>query len=133
MKGPTRIRRRVSVPAGRAVLRTVLSLGALLAVSNLLLAAAPLSALAQMKQGNVKLSLSGPEGTSYEGHCHITRMDGDEELELSGKTPKELSFEAEALKCTLRSDGRLTVEARKGDGNISRTSTSGGTVTFSIR
>ena len=120
-----RTRRGIS---GRAFL-----LGVLVLAGSTLLAAIPVSALEQAKGANLKLMLNGPDGTTYEGRCFVTRADAEEELELSGKIPESLSFEGEGLKCTLRSDGRLTVEASKDDGNISRSTTSGGTVTISIR
>lgn len=111
----------------------VLMRGTLFAIASTFFAIGSHFALAQSKEATLKLSLTGPKGTNYEGHCVISRPDGDEELALSGTTPNEMSFDGDGLKCTLRSSGRLTVEASKDDGNVSRTTTSGGKVTFSIR
>lgn len=133
MEHETRVRRSASLSARRVAFGVILVSSTLLATGGMLLAAGSHSALAQTKEANLKLSLSGPEGTTFEGHCVITRADGEEELELSGQTPEERTFNGDGLRCTLNSSGRLTVEASKDDGNVSRTTTSGGKVTFSIR
>jgi len=90
-------------------------------------------ALGKMKKSLLTLSLTGPQGTTYEGTCRLTTEGHEEDMDMTGSVPEDRSFEGEALTCDLKVDGRLTVEARKADGNVTRTTTSGGRVRFSIR
>lgn len=79
-----------------------------------------------------RLSISASAEVHYDGRCTLTTASGEETLDVSGAGPRRESFEGEALACRLETDGPVAVEIG-GDGNRSRSVTSRGTVSISVR
>lgn len=94
-----------------------------------MLAAAPTSA-----QGGVVLSIDSPDGaTAFTGTCIISGPDGERTETYDQATPLKVAFEdARGVRCRIESAGTLEVVTTGPGGNVSRTFTSGGTVTIAI-
>lgn len=111
-------------------------MGVLVAVSTL----TPPRAWAQSKARDmvtetvtqeILLQATGPEGGRLEGECVVKTAAGERRLAISRTLPFEERFTGVGLRCRLTATGAAVIEVRAA-GNVSRTRTSGGTVSLSI-
>lgn len=81
----------------------------------------------------ISLAITSPdEATSFTAECTITGAEGERSESFDRTTPMDVTFEgARGLRCRIESTGPLEVTA-SGGGNVSRTRTSGGTVTLNL-
>jgi hypothetical protein len=100
-----------------------------LAVMTLLAAAATHAA-----DGGITLAITSPgEATRFAATCTVTGPDGERTETYEQTTPLDLRFEAaKGLRCRIESAGALEVVATGPGGNVSRSRTSGGTVTLAL-
>jgi hypothetical protein len=90
---------------------------------------------AQGAEGSgITLAVTSPEGpTPFRATCTISGPDGEHSEAYERTTPMDVAFEgAQGLRCRLESAGAIEVIARGPGGNVSRTRTSGGTITLSL-
>jgi hypothetical protein len=82
----------------------------------------------------ITLAVTSPdEATPFTASCTVTGPEGERSETFDRTTPMHLVFEdAKGLRCRLESAGALEVTAKGPGGNVSRTRTSGGTVTLSL-
>ena len=82
----------------------------------------------------ITLSIDSPDDrTPFTATCTIALTDGQRTETWQRVTPVELTFEAASgLRCRIESTGTLEVVAEGPGGNVSRTYTSGGTVTIAL-
>lgn len=108
--------------------RPLAPLAAPLAVMTLLAAAA------QAADGGITLAITSPgEATRFAATCTVTGPDGERTETYEQTTPLDLRFEAaQGLRCRIESEGALEVVAEGPGGNVSRSRTSGGTVTLAL-
>jgi hypothetical protein len=85
-------------------------------------------------QSGITLAITSPDGeTAFTGACTIAGPEGERTESYDQPTPLELAFEgAHGLRCRLESAGTLEVTAQGPGGTVSRTRTSGGTVTINL-
>ena len=81
--------------------------------------------------GRIALSITGASGAAFAGTCAVGAGSKEETLRLDGRVPFTVEIETERLNCRITTDGALTVEARKA-GNVTRTTTSGGTINLRL-
>ena len=88
---------------------------------------------AQANSG-ITLSINSPDDrTPFIATCSIAEADGERTETWQRVTPVELTFEAaHGLRCQIESVGTLGIVAEGPGGNVSRTYTSGGTVTIAL-
>ena len=102
----------------------------------LLAAIAMLTAAPTCAKGNsgITLSIDSPEDrTPFTATCSIAERDGERAETYQRVTPVELTFEmARGLRCRIESVGTIEVVATGPGGNVSRTYTTGGTVTIAL-
>jgi uncharacterized lipoprotein YajG len=102
----------------------------------LLAAIAMLTASPSCAQGNsgITLSIDSPDDrTPFTATCSIAEADDERTETWERVTPVELTFEgARGLRCRIESVGTLEIVAEGPGGNVSRTYTSGGTVTIAL-
>lgn len=80
----------------------------------------------------ITLSITGNIGAKFEAGCQLT-IDGEEvSWDFTGTVPYSTEVSASGIRCKFTSNDRLTVEARTGQGNVTRSSTSGGTINISL-
>lgn len=75
----------------------------------------------------IELWISGPSGARFSGTCTFGLGAKTETRNLDGQVPFIFQINADRIHCRLSTDQRITVEGRRA-GNISRTTTSGGTI-----
>jgi hypothetical protein len=82
----------------------------------------------------IRLAVTSPdEATPFTASCTVTGPEGERSETYERTTPTDLVFDdAKGLHCRLESAGALEVTAKGPGGNVSRTRTSGGTVTLSL-
>lgn len=78
------------------------------------------------------LVLSGDDGVAFEGGCMLEDEAGASHLPLAGSVPQSLVITADAIDCSIRSDGRLTLDVHRARSRT-RSSTDGGTITLRLR
>ena len=66
--------------------------------------------------------------TMVDVRCTVTERGVERTETLTGTTPMEFEFAASAIQCTIDADGAVVVEARRPNGSVSRSETSGGQV-----
>ncbi|HEX5078992.1 MAG TPA: hypothetical protein VFV80_07540 [Geminicoccaceae bacterium] len=100
---------------------------------------APLAAMtfvagAHAADKGITLAITSPgEATRFTATYTVTGPDGERTATYEQTTPLDLSFEAaKGLRCRVESEGALEVVAKGPDGNVSRSRTSGGTVTLAL-
>lgn len=104
-------------------------------LSGPIAAVAFLAASAAAADGDgISLAVTSPEeATPFTAECTIAGAEGERRQTWESTTPLEVTFEgARGLRCRLESSGTLDVEARGPGGNVSRTRTTGGTVTLNL-
>ena len=82
----------------------------------------------------ITLSIDSPDdATPFTAACTIVEPNGEHTEIYQRVTPMELVFEAGlGLRCRIESSGTLDVVAKGPGGNVSRTYTTGGTVTIAL-
>jgi hypothetical protein len=80
----------------------------------------------------IRLNITGDAGAAVSLDCRITRNGEVEHLTLEPEVPYEASFQASGIDCTITSDRQVTVMATKA-GNVTRTTTSGGTTRLNLQ
>jgi hypothetical protein len=80
----------------------------------------------------IHLSFMGDAGATFQAECRLDKGGEQMSWNFSGSVPYSTEIDASGIRCSITSKDRLTVEARGGRGNVTRTSTSGGTVTISL-
>lgn len=82
----------------------------------------------------ITLAVTSPEGAMpFRATCTISGPGGERSETYERRTPMDLAFkDADGLRCRLESAGAIEVTAEGPGGNVSRTRTSGGTVTLSL-
>jgi hypothetical protein len=102
----------------------------------LLAAMAMLAAAPTCAQGGsgISLSITSPEdSTPFTATCTIVEPDGERTETWQRVTPVELTFEAaRGLGCRIESAGTLEIVATGPGVNVSRTYTTGGTITIDL-
>jgi hypothetical protein len=103
-----------------------------------MIAAMGLLATAPVAKGapgsGITLAVTSPDGAMpFRATCTISGPGGERSETYERSTPMDLAFEgADGLRCRLESAGAIEVTAEGPGGNVSRTRTSGGTVTLSL-
>jgi hypothetical protein len=97
-------------------------------------AMALLAGAAQAADGGITLAITSPgKATRFAAACTVTGPDGERTEIYQQTTPLDLRFEAaRKLRCRIESEGTLEVVAEGPGGNVSRSRTSGGTVTLAL-
>lgn len=80
----------------------------------------------------IKIAISGPDGAQFSGQCTLDTDVGPEEIAYEGTVPDTREFDGIGVACRFSTPDTITIEVRN-KGNLSRTSTSGGTVNFNVR
>ena len=98
------------------------------------IAAMVLFAAPPARADGISLSVTSPDGaTAFTAECTITGPGGERTESYDQTTPLEAAFEAaKGLRCRVDSDGTIEVVVRGAGGNVSRSRTSGGTVTIAV-
>ena len=78
------------------------------------------------------VSLTGLEETQFHGICMVTTAGGVQQRPMGGSLPQTRRWHGSRLRCDINSTGKLTVEVRTSDGNVTRSSTSGGRLRISV-
>ncbi len=76
----------------------------------------------------IVLVFSGTAGTAFSADCTFRTVEGDVPFRIETGIPFRKSFQGFGLKCEIvkqTGHGTLSVEARKGSGSVSKTTTSG--------
>ncbi len=97
-----------------------------------LLAAAAVGGGEAAAEEPLSLAITGAAGARYTGHCTLTTAAGEQTFELTGTVPHHEEFTGEGLACRIEAAGRIVVEVARG-GSVSRSVTSGGTVSIAVR
>jgi hypothetical protein len=99
-----------------------------------LLAAAAHAAGTHAADGGITLAITSPDAaTPFAATCTVTGPEGERTETYEQTTPLDVRFEAaKELRCRIESEGTLEVVATGPGGNVSRSRTSGGTVTLAL-
>ena len=80
----------------------------------------------------IMVEVSGPAGARFNGQCTLDTAAGSQDIAYDGIVPDSREFAASGIACRFSTRDTITIEVRR-NGNVSRTSTTGGTVSLNLR